>query len=450
MGTLPSCAVVLAAGLGTRMRSPVAKVLHPLLGRPMVGWVVEALREAGVHRVIVVVHHQADAVRAALPDVEFAEQVSPRGTGDAVAAALPLLPRAGPVVVAAGDTPLLTAGTVRRLLAEARGACTVASFELPDPAGYGRIVRAGGTRIVEEAECGPAERAIREVNSGLYCFDAAWLHAGLPRLRPHPPKDELYLTDLVTDAAHVLDGFEATELLGVNDRAALAEARGVLRRRVNRAWAKAGVDFEDLDHASIDVQAVLDPDATVGWGARVEGKSHVGGWLGANVVVRDSRVAPGAKVHAGSILEGARVSAGAVVGPMARLRPGAVIEDEAHIGNFVEVKAAIVRRGAKANHLAYVGDADIGEGANLGAGTITCNYDGVRKHHTHVGARAFVGSNVALVAPVRVGEDALVGAGSTVTADVPADAIYLERSEARVRPGAASRLRARLRARDPA
>lgn len=413
----------------------------------MVGWVVAALREAGVNRVVVVVHHQAEAVRAALPEVEFAHQAAPRGTGDAVASALALLPPSGPVVVAAGDTPLLQASTVRRLLAEARGRATVASFEVADPTGYGRIVRAGGTRIVEDAECDEAQRSIREVNSGLYCFDAAWLHEALPRLRPHPPRNELYLTDLVDAEAHVVGGFDPHELLGVNDRAALAEARAVLRRRVNRAWARAGVDFEDLDHASVDVDAVLEPDARIGWGVKVEGRSHVGGELGPNVVVRDCRIAAGARIRAGSVLEGATVAAGAVVGPLARLRPGAVIEKDAHIGNFVEVKASIVRRGAKASHLAYVGDSDVGEEANLGAGSITCNYDGVRKHRTVIGARAFIGSNVALVAPVTVGDDAIVGAGSTITVDVPPDAIAIARAETRVRPSAAVRFRARLRAR---
>ena len=450
-----STAVVLAAGLGTRMRSPLAKVLHPLLGRPMVGWIVAALREAGVDDVIVVVHHQEDAVRAALlqqdPAVRFARQDNPKGTGDALRSALALVPNSGTVLVTAGDTPLLRSADVRRLLDahEAGGKrVTVASFEVDEPHGYGRIVRGRG--IVEQVDCGPMEAAVREVNSGLYAFEAAYLHTALPLLQPHAPKGEYYLTDLAGALdgvdSKVEAGFPSSAFAGVNDRAQLAEARGVLKRRVNRAWAEAGVDFADLEVASVDVTAVLHPGAVVGFGAVIAGSCDIAGTIGPNAVVRDCVVAAGATIHAGSVCEGGRVEEGAVVGPMARLRPGAVIEPNAHIGNFVEVKNTRVRRGAKANHLAYLGDADIGESANIGAGTITCNYDGFRKHRTFVGAGAFIGSNSALVAPVSVGAGAIVGAGSTVTFDVPDDSIAIARGPQKNHEGSARRLRARLAA----
>ncbi|MDP2313286.1 MAG: NTP transferase domain-containing protein [Pseudomonadota bacterium] len=480
----PLTAVVLAAGLGTRMRSPLAKVLHPLLGRPMVAWVVHALQALGAD-VIVVVNHQEDAVRAALPGVRFVRQEAPLGTGDALRAALPLLPDAGPVLVTAGDTPLITADALRRVVAAHAGAAnpvTVASFEVVDPTGYGRIIRStswdggaepprnaphtpgsststapGGTdgrahvprhvRIVEQAECTPDEALIAEVNSGVYVFDAAYLRAALPALAPHPPKGEFYLTDLVTGPATVVSGFDATLFAGVNDRAALADARLILRRRVNRAWALQGVDFADLESAQIEVDVTLHPDASIGLGALVAGKSDVAGMVGPHSIVNDSTIAAGAILHAHSIAVGAVLHPGAQAGPFARLRPGAVLLEGAHVGNYVEVKNTTVREGAKANHLTYLGDADVGEGANIGAGTITCNYDGFAKHRTVIGAGAFIGSNTALVAPVTVGAGAIVGAGSTITADVPADAVALTRVPQKTTPNLADKLRARNRAR---
>jgi bifunctional UDP-N-acetylglucosamine pyrophosphorylase/glucosamine-1-phosphate N-acetyltransferase len=451
MPPLPPTAVVLAAGLGTRMRSPLAKVLHPLLGRPMLGWVLDAV--AGMDPILVT-HHQAGDVEAAFPGVRVARQEAPRGTGDAVRAALHLLPERGPVVVIAGDTPLVTRDLVARLLEAHRstwashgGPATVASFHAEDPTGYGRIVRAGGTRIVEEAHCTPEERAIHEVNSGLYVFDAAWLREAVPRIVPHPPKEELYLTDLVGTDTTVVAGFAEQSFLGVNDRAALAEARALLRRRVNRAWAAQGVDFADLVSCHVDATVTLHAGAVVGFGAVIEGSSEVHGEVGPYAIVKDSFVAPGARVLAHSVLDGARVEAGAVAGPFARLRPGAEVGEGAHVGNFVEMKAARLGRGAKANHLTYLGDAEVGAGANIGAGTITCNYDGVRKHRTTIGAGAFIGSNAALVAPVTIGAGAIVGAGSTVTEDVPDDAIAVARPPLKVTVRSAERLRARLKAR---
>ncbi len=443
---MPLTAVVLAAGLGTRMRSPLAKVLHPLLGRPMVGWIVQALQDVGAD-VVVVVHHHEEQVRAALSPwkVRFARQESPRGTGDAVSAALAELPASGAVVVTAGDTPLLTARSIQRLIEAHRGECSVAAFEAPDPTGYGRMVP--GVGIVEDAACSPEQRRIRIVNSGLYLFDATYLKAQLPRLQPHPPKDELWLTDLVGPNAQVLADFPPDEFLGVNDRAQLAEARGILRRRVNRVWAASGVDFADLDSVMVDVSVTLAPGASLANGVVVTGKSLIAGEVGAHCVLHDTVVFAGARINPGSICDGAEVHSGAIVGPLARLRPGADIRAGAHVGNFCEVKNTIVHEGAKANHLSYLGDADIGAGANIGAGTITCNYDGVRKHRTTIGPGAFIGSNTSLVAPITVGDGAIVGAGSTLTQDVPADAIAVERSPTKLTLASADRLRAVYRRR---
>ena len=440
-------AVVLAAGLGTRMRSNLAKVLHPLLGRPMVGWVIRALRELEAE-VTVVVGHQAEAVEAALagPHIHFVRQEQPRGTGDAIRAALPTLPSQGPVLVLAGDTPLLTAATLRRLLHGHQGPATVATFEVEDPTGYGRILRSEeGIRILEQAECGPAEAMVREVNSGAYVFDAAFLRDALPGLRPHPPKNEYYITDLVTTGARAVAGFSAQEFMGINDRAALAEARLLLRRRVNRSWALQGVDFPDLDSVEVEVDVELEPDAKLGFGAMLQGKSRVGGQVGPHCVVRDTIIEKGAALLAGTVAEGAVLAAGAMAGPMAHLRPGTVLGAKVKVGNFVEVKNARLHPGAKASHLSYLGDAEIGADANIGAGTITCNYDGFRKHRTEIGAGAFIGSNSSLVAPVRVGNGAIVGAGTVVTEEVPDGSIAVARPPLRISKDSAERLRKRLK-----
>lgn len=452
-------AVILAAGLGTRMRSPLAKVLHPLLGRPMVGWVVEAAREAGAAPLLVV-GHQEESVRAAFrsqPDVRFARQDRPLGTGDALRAALPMLPASGPVLVLAGDTPLITAADLRRLIegASSSGAqVALASFEVDDPRGYGRIVREGApdrapkqrgaVRIVEQKDCTPEQDRIREVNSGAYLFDAALLHAGLPGLAPNPRTGEFYLTDLVPPEAAVIGGFAPEAFMGVNDRAALAEARALLRRRINRQWALAGVDLPDLDSPLIEPTARLEPDAQIGVGAVLRGACRVAGTVGDHCVLEDTEVEAGAVIRAGTVATGAVIRAGAVAGPMSHLRPGAVLEAGAHVGNYVEIKNSRVHAGAKANHLTYLGDADVGPGANVGAGTITCNYDGFSKHRTEIGAGAFIGSNTALVAPIRIGAGAIIGAGSTVTEEVPEGAVAVARPPLRISAGGAGRLRARL------
>ena len=454
---MPDVALILAAGRGTRMRSSLAKVLHPLLGRPMVAWCVEAARAAGLEPVVVV-NHQEEAVRAALAHqgVRFARQPEPRGTGHAVLSALPELPADGAMIVMAGDCPLLRPETLSDLLAaHSARAVTVLTAILDDGAEYGRVLRdeAGAPcRIVEAAEASPEQRAIREINTGVYAFDLAWLRAVVADFQPHPPKGEIYLTDALEAAwragrAGAVVHPQLAEVQGVNDRVALSEARAELQARVLRAHALAGVTFEAPLSTVVEADVNLGEDALVEAGAVLRGATRIGpgARIGAHAVVEDSEIGAGVHVLPHSVLSGARVEAGARVGPFARLRPGAVVEPEAHVGNFVELKNARLRRGAKANHLAYLGDADIGERANIGAGTITCNYDGYQKHRTTIEEGAFIGSNAALVAPVTIGANAIVGAGSVITRSVPADALSVARAPQQDRAGWAVYFRKRAR-----
>jgi len=448
-------AIILAAGQGTRMKSSLAKVLHPLVGRPMVGHVVDAARAAGLAPVLVV-HHQEEAVRSAFEgeDVGFARQEQTRGTGDAVASAFTALPDAGTVVVMAGDAPLLRSETMASLrAAHGDAAVTVLTAKLDDGAHYGRLERnADGAplRIVEARECTPEQRAITEINTGLYCFDIAWLRAVLPTLEPHAHKDEIYLTDVVERASaegrcRVLVHSDFGEVLGVNDRHELAQARVKLQARIVEAHGRSGVDFVAPHTAVVDLSVRIEPDVSVGPGVVLRGATRIatGATIGSHCEIIDSTVGENAIVAAFSLLDTAIVDRAAVVGPYARLRPGSVVGEGAKVGNFVEMKKSQLAAGAKVNHLSYIGDATVGEGANVGAGTITCNYDGFAKSRTTIGPGAFIGSNAALVAPVTIGEGAIVGAGSVITKDVPADAVGIERSQQSNLDGAASRFRAR-------
>jgi len=448
-------AVILAAGRGTRMKSDLAKVLHPLVGRPMVAHVVVAAHAAGLQPVVVV-NHQEDQVRAALDahDVRFARQTETRGTGDAVACALSALPDAGTVVVMAGDAPLVRTETIARLW-EAHGdaAVTVLSAHVNEPAGYGRLVRddAGEpARIVEAREASPEELAITEINTGLYCFDIAWLRAALPQLQPHAHKDEIYLTDTLALAAgegraRVVVHGDFSEVQGVNDRWELTCARQNLQRRIVEAHAREGVDFMDPDSVVVDHGVRIGADVTIGVSVVLEGETSIaaGAVIGPFCHLRNAVIGERVEVNSHSVCDSAHVEADAFIGPYARLRPGARVCTGARVGNFVEMKKSTLGPGAKANHLAYIGDATVGEGANIGAGTITCNYDGFNKSATTIGPGAFIGSNSALVAPVTVGEGAIVGAGSVITKDVPADAVGIARGSQTNLEEAAARFRAR-------
>jgi bifunctional UDP-N-acetylglucosamine pyrophosphorylase / glucosamine-1-phosphate N-acetyltransferase len=426
-------AIVLAAGQGTRMKSDLAKVLHPIAGRPMIGHVLAALDQAGIDRVVVVIGPGMDDVAGAVAPHRTAIQDRPLGTGDAVRAARRALAGFdGDVLVLFGDTPLLTADTIAAMAAARRAsgaAVVVLGFRPDDPAQYGRLVTDEGgalEAIVEHAEATPAQRAIGVCNAGIMAIDGRHLFSLLDRITNDNTKGEFYLTDIVAIAraeglgCAVHEAGSAEEVMGINARAELAVAEGAMQRRLRAAAMAGGATLIDPGTVYLSADTVLGRDVTIG--------PQV--FFGPGV-----RVADRVEIRAFCHIEQATIASGAVIGPFARLRPGADIGSGAHIGNFVEIKAAVVEDGAKINHLSYIGDARIGAGANVGAGTITCNYDGFFKSHTDIGAGAFIGSNTALVAPVRIGDGAIVGAGSVITIDVPDGALGVSRAQQMQRAG---------------
>lgn len=426
--------IVLAAGKGTRMRSARPKVLHELAGKPLLGHVLDAAAHIAPTRIRVVVGAGGEQVAAAFPGrgVEWVEQAEQRGTAHAVQQALPGLDDAAVALILYGDVPLVQPATLERLLIAARhGALAIVTSFPADPAGYGRILRdtqGRVTGVVEHRDATPEQRAIAEVNTGILALPVARLRSWLERIGNANAQAEYYLTDIV--ALAVADGVAVAtcqpvapaEVEGVNDRAQLAHLeRWVQRRRAEELMA-AGVSL--ADPARFDCRGVLSvgEDVWIDVNCVFEGRVILadGVRIGPHCVIRDAEIGRGAQIKAHTVIEGpATIAAGAQIGPFARLREGSRIGRDARIGNFVETKQAELGAGAKANHLAYVGDARVGAGVNLGAGTITCNYDGARKHRTEIGDGAFVGSNSSLVAPVRIGAGATVGAGSTITAEVP-------------------------------
>jgi bifunctional UDP-N-acetylglucosamine pyrophosphorylase/glucosamine-1-phosphate N-acetyltransferase len=436
-------AVILAAGEGTRMKSPTPKMLHQLAGRALIDHAIDAVLATECQRVVVVVGAHSPAVAAhvaeRLGEASVVIQDPPLGTGHAVLAAREALADFnGDVVVTLGDCPLLTRESLAPLWKlRAEGAdVAVLGFEAADPTGYGRLILAPNgvlLRIVEQREAGENERQVRHCNSGVIAADRAMLFDLLAEVGNDNAKGEYYLTDIV-GIAHARGlstraGFAAeTNTAGVNSQAQLAEVEAVWQAQRRAALMDEGVAMSAPHTVFLSWDTWLGPGVTVepnvvfGPGVTVEG---------------------GAQIRAFSHLEGAVVRAGAIVGPYARLRPGADIGEDAHIGNFVEVKKVVVGQGAKANHLAYLGDGTVGPGANIGAGTIFCNYDGFDKYETHIGAGAFIGSDTALVAPVRVGEGAYIGSGSVITKEVSADALALARGQQVEKPGWAAAFRAR-------
>ena len=430
--------VILAAGLGTRMRSRLPKVLHPLLGRPVLEWTVAACREATGRPPYIVVGAQADEIRERFKEgAEFVVQAEPLGTGHALLQASEALRGQADFILAVGaDMPLLQGETLRRLIGlqtSSGGPLTLLSHTGGEARGFGRVVRdAGGRieRVVEEAHATSAERAIQEYNASVYCFRSDWLWDHIARL-PLSPKGEYYLTDLVEIAASeggMVAGLQADdpdELIGVNTREHLAEAEAALRARVNRKWMRAGVSMADPATTYIGPDVEIGPDTSLLPNTHLWGKSVVGREcrIGPNAVVRDSRVGDRCAIIA-SVIEGSILEDDSDVGPFSHLRPGAHLMQGVHVGNFGEIKNSTLGPGTKMGHFSYIGDATIGEDVNIGAGTITCNFgrDGV-KHRTEVGAEAFIGSDSMLVAPVKVGKGAATGAGSVVTRDVPDDSL---------------------------
>jgi bifunctional UDP-N-acetylglucosamine pyrophosphorylase/glucosamine-1-phosphate N-acetyltransferase len=460
--------VVLAAGEGKRMKSALPKVLHPLLGRTLLGHVLAAVAPLGAERVVVVVGHGADQVTAHLADV--APQARPvlqaeqRGTGHAVRVALDDVPQAdGTVVVINGDVPLLRPETVRALVEghEAAGAAaTVLAAEVADPTGLGRIVRdADGRleRIVEERDATGAQRAVREINAGSYVFDAGRLRDALGKLSTDNDQGEEYLTDVfgllvaAGEPVGVHLAADATETLGCNDRVELAGLRRLLRDRVNEGWMRSGVTICDPATTWIDVTVTVRRDAVIDQNTQLRGATVVdsGAVVGPDVTLVDTVVGAGATVLRSHAV-GAEIGPRASVGPYAYLRPEATLREAAKVGTFVEVKKSEIGVGAKVPHLSYVGDATIGARANIGAATIFVNYDGVAKHHTTVGEAAFIGCDTSLIAPVEVGPGAYVAAGSAITRDVPPGALGVTRAPQRSIEGWVAKRRAGTRSAEAA
>ena len=435
--------VILAAGEGTRMRSSLPKVLHPICGRPMILWPLLAARAAGAERVVVVDNPKRRLAEHLPDDVEVAIQEQPRGTGDAVAAATGVIDPGAPVLIINGDMPLITGEAIAALVAahaEAGAAATVTSMELEDPAGYGRIVRdAEGAveRVVETKAAGDAteqELSIREVNAGLYLFDGGALLNALERLSADNAQGELYLPDvlpLLRADGQLVQAFPLADpdlALGVNDRVDLAAITALAQRRIHAAHQHAGVTIVDPASTLIEADVTIGRDTTVEPSTFLRGATRIGAdcRIGPLTTVIDCVLGDGVIVRQ-SHLEGARAADGVSIGPFAYLRPDAVLEAGAKAGTFVEIKNSTVGAGSKVPHLSYVGDADIGEGTNLGAGTITANYDGRNKHRTTIGDRVRISVDTALVAPVTVGDDAYTAAGSVITDDVPPGALGVAR-----------------------
>jgi bifunctional UDP-N-acetylglucosamine pyrophosphorylase/glucosamine-1-phosphate N-acetyltransferase len=446
---VPVAAVILAAGQGTRMKSTLPKVMHRTCGKPLVAWSVDAARAAGCARVVVVVGHGKAVVEGELrarygADVALAVQAEQKGTGHAAQMALPALEgHSGTVVILYGDCPLVTPASIMALveLRQRTGArLALWTTRVANPAGYGRIVRGKDgllDRIVEHKDATESERRIDEINPGVYAVDAAFLRSALSELAPNNAQGELYLTDLVAIARKDGSGgvptleVGAEETLGVNDRKQLAEAGGVLKHRVIESAMREGVTFEAPNTVLVDATVRFGIDVVVGPHVVLQGNTAIGEGVrvGAGCVLVDTEVAAGVTLHPYSVCDGAKIATQAIVGPFSRLRPGAVLDAGSHVGNFVEMKKARLGKGSKANHLAYLGDAEIGANTNVGAGTITCNYDGFGKYVTTLGDDVFIGSNSTLVAPVTVHSGAYVAAGSVITEDVPRDALALGRGK---------------------
>ncbi|XID74957.1 bifunctional UDP-N-acetylglucosamine diphosphorylase/glucosamine-1-phosphate N-acetyltransferase GlmU [Alkanindiges sp. WGS2144] len=435
--------IILAAGKGTRMNSRLPKVLQPLAGKPLLGHVLEQAAHLQAERIIAVIGHGSEQVKAAFADqpVQWVEQTEQLGTGHAVQVTLPVLPATGQSLILYGDVPLIRAETLQQLQAAASSGIAMMTLTVDNPTGYGRIVRDSGKiqRIVEHKDATEQQRQINEVNTGIYCVDNACLHRWLPKLSNNNAQGEYYLTDIVEMA--VADGLDIGsvqpefdfEVEGVNDRLQLANLERRYQVHQAEQLLKAGVTL--ADPARFDLRGCLSTgqDVRIDVNVIIEGDCHLGDGvhIGAGCVLKNVRIGADTIILPYSILDTVTVGAEAHVGPFARLRPGTLLANQVHVGNFVEIKNSQVGTGSKANHLAYIGDAVIGSGSNIGAGTITCNYDGANKHKTIIGDQAFIGSNSSLVAPVSIGHGATVGAGSVVTKEVPQGTLAVARGQQR-------------------
>ena len=451
--TSPTLAIVImAAGKGTRLKSKRAKVLHEIGGRPLLAHVIAAAKKViPAQDIYVVVGYQADAVRAAVAPmgVKFVLQSDQRGTGHAIQCAREQVQGYQSILVLSGDVPLIrpeTIASLRDFHLSRKAAMTILTAEPSDPTGYGRVVRAGGDNvkaIVEQKALTKAQQRLQEINSGIYAFATQPLFAHIGELKTDNAHGEFYLTDiaalLVRAKAKVVatKAGDANEVLGANTLAELASLDATLRARKCSELMAAGVAIYRPETCVIDAEVEIGVDTVIEPFVQVLGKTHIGSdcRIRSFSVISNSRLADGVTVRPGCIIDQSHVAAGALLGPYSHLRPGSEIGEGAHVGNFVETKKARLGRGAKANHLTYLGDAEIGAGVNVGAGTITCNYDGEKKHLTVIEDGAFIGSDSTLVAPVRIGKDAYIAAGSTITDDVPADALALGRARQAIKEG---------------
>ncbi len=434
--------IILAAGKGTRMRSTLPKVLQPLAGRPLLGHVIETAKKLNAANIITIYGHGGNLVQQAFAqeNVEWVEQAEQLGTGHAVKVTLPVLPTDGVSLILSGDVPCITEATLKKLLqASAETGIGIVTLTVDDATGYGRIVRKNGEiqAIVEHKDANDEQRKIKEFNTGIYCVNNAKLHEWLPKLSNENAQGEYYLTDIIAMA--IADGLSvasvepelAFEVEGVNDRVQLATLEREFQNHQAKKLMQQGVHL--IDPARFDLRGHLSvgQDVRIDINVIIEGDCEFGDHveIGAGCVIKNSKIAAGTKVQPYSIFDNAIVGADAQIGPFSRLRPGAKLADEVHIGNFVEVKNSSIGLGSKANHFTYLGDAEVGAGSNIGAGTITCNYDGANKFKTIIGDSAFIGSNSSLVAPVNIGNGATVGAGSVITRDVAENSLAFERSK---------------------
>jgi bifunctional UDP-N-acetylglucosamine pyrophosphorylase/glucosamine-1-phosphate N-acetyltransferase len=452
--------VILAAGKGTRLRSRLAKVLHPAGGRTLVENVVRSSASLKAKKIVAVVGHQEAEVRAVVEPLgaETVLQQPQNGTGHAMLVAKRAFGNARIALVLPGDAPLIRARTLQALVATHRAgnaAATVLSAVVADPAGYGRVVRKSETlvgAIVEESQLAPEQRELNEINSSIYCFTLAKLLPALAKVKPNNKHREIYLTDAIailasggeTVLAQV--AADSREVLGANTRADLAEVDRIFRERKRQELMAAGVTIQLPETVLIDPEVTAGEDSTLEPGVQLLGKSKLGARcrISTGSVLLDSVLGDGVTVRAHSLVEESRLEDGAIVGPFARLRAGTHLKPGARVGNFVETKKAVIGEGAKVPHLSYIGDARLGSKTNVGAGTITCNYDGVNKHQTVIGNRVFIGSDSVLVAPVRIGDGAYVAAGSAITENVPADALGIARGRQSNKKGWAAKKRREL------
>ena len=434
--------IILAAGKGTRMRSSLPKVLQPLAGRPLLGHVIETAKKLNAKNIITIFGHGGNLVQQAFAqeNVQWVEQAEQLGTGHAVKVTLPVLPTDGVSLILSGDVPCISQETLEKLLAVSRETgIGLVTLTLADATGYGRIVRENNKiqAIVEHKDANDAQRQIKEINTGIYCVSNAKLHQWLPKLSNNNAQGEYYLTDIVAMA--IADGLEvasveperAFEVEGVNDRIQLAALEREFQAYQAKLLMQQGVHIIDPSRFDLRGNLTVGQDVRIDINVIIEGDCELGNnvEIGAGCVIKNTKIASGTKVQPYSIFDNAVVGEDTQIGPFARLRPGAKLANEVHIGNFVEVKNSTIGLGSKANHFTYLGDAEVGAGSNIGAGTITCNYDGANKFKTIIGDSAFIGSNSSLVAPVSIGNGATVGAGSVITRDVAENSLAFERSK---------------------